>query len=572
MQEKLELVDGRLLDLEGWRADTEAAAGVQDHSDADSRNSIDSKIEAIERLNDIEARLDVLESVLPSFAHPWELEVVMLPWGKDLQGIWVSPPRCDENGEHNLSRRFGTLESWNRTSSSGPRSFTNQDDVDDDHVGWMPTWSMVAEDGLIPKAPGPNSVIFRRLQSRGLVRKVSITDCGASHIWDAVMDAFHAFLVQNAAQSDRFTSIFADSQGVKQPILPLRKVRRSPYLRFLGSHEMLSSALWDFAFLKSGILMKVNGSYRLYVTTSDAYAQTDVCHWSWSSIRDLPREPDQHGLMGSERPNGRNFDYSASDERCWGRHPILDRVPSSQPSSPSSDEESEIGTTRMRAPRSFDDRTPSRRLSSPIPSMANTQGTRLQSVSARATTERTPMPSSSKRSYASFEDSRLHQKRRRTSKSAETERRLSRLTPRWSSEPESHVLPPIDAQHDSVHEMEDGGPQFAYATPHSNSVAAFYVDDGGDTERDSDVDVRLRCTLPSSSDSEAEWEGVDDEELPTVSSARFSDGESVVQSVGGEGVAGSSLKGQMMSSGGEDSDDDMYDDIDEGLTIYDARL
>ena len=52
-------------------------------------------------IESIKDRLDVLESTtLPTSLKPWEIEVVLLPWGPELRGIWFSPdePMHDPQG------------------------------------------------------------------------------------------------------------------------------------------------------------------------------------------------------------------------------------------------------------------------------------------------------------------------------------------------------------------------------------------------------------------------------------------------------------------------------------------
>lgn len=551
IQEKFELVDGRLLDLETWRTDAQPQSEHDNVYDKQHESSL-VDYEASQRLSDIEERLNYLEEVFPSYACPWEIEVVLLPWGESLRGIWSTPPEIDETHRARPNR---TSDEWNGLASPKKASIA----YTSEGVCWMPTWSMIAEEGLVPKAPGPNSVVFRRLQSRGLVRKVAITDGGAHNIWRSISNGFNTFLVGNSARGRSLSAALPDSQGLRQPIIPLRKVRGSPYLQFLATHEMVTPSLWDYTFLKSGVLMKIKGSYRLYCTTPDAYVQADGGQWSWSRLQEW--HPQQEARLAAEKGREDELDFETTDRdfHCWNRHPVFDAEPA--PSSPSS---SFISSTRSetQSPVESDDnysRPASAALQQPTSSSQRVLG-----ASSPSSTKFADLASqSSKRGLLSLEESQ--QKRRRTSRSVEAERRLARLTPRWSSEPESPRTPEGDGSSISPTAASmHAGLQFAYATPHSNNAAAaLYLEAGGDTEADSDSAMVSGDSL---SESENEWEGVVDDELTAGGIV-----EETVEGYDDGDEADSSPKSSMMSSGEEDVDED-YDNLDDGLTIYEAHL
>ncbi|KAH0392809.1 hypothetical protein KCU89_g13073, partial [Aureobasidium melanogenum] len=96
VHEKFELLDGRLLEMEYWRKDIDArlqqSKMALENSQA-STSSQDLKTRAgskalLSRVSDVEDRLADLESAQPSYANPWEIEVVLLPFGRTLKGVW----------------------------------------------------------------------------------------------------------------------------------------------------------------------------------------------------------------------------------------------------------------------------------------------------------------------------------------------------------------------------------------------------------------------------------------------------------------------------------------------------
>lgn len=572
IQEKFELVEGRLLDLEGWRTDNQA----QDDADGDTLDEspcddslVETNPETSQRLTDIEERLGWLEGMNPSYSCPWEFEIVLLPWGEKLRGIWVTPPESDASESSTPEQVSGH---W---SSLPPPAKEPSDPSSNEGSGlplsWAPTWSMVTgRGGLVPKAPGSNNVVFRRLRSRGLVRTASVTECSAHHIWNVIYGVFRSFLVKDAVHGNRLASVLPDYLGLNQPLVPLRKVKRVSVLNFLDGHEMVTPSLWDFAFLKS-VCMYSRGTYRLYVTTPDSYVQPGPGPWSWSwtRLRELSPVHDPKDTIKSEPLDDEAVDLAASEEQCWNHHPVLDH---SEDSSLSFSSNNYGWSSRSQSPVEPSSQCLPGAESSPListPFTPRAAAKRLrQSVSVSELAERTLPSSSSKRCIASFEDDALYQKRRRTSVNQLT---THPPTPRWSHEPNSPSTPDSEVETgssrpDSVHTAAYGGPQFAYATPHSNSIAAYYLDAGGDTEPDSDSE-------DLASESENEWEGMAEDEQDND---EVDDGGSPTEEQDEESYtdldAGEDRFGSMMISAGEEDADDIYDDVDDGLTIYEAHL
>lgn len=522
IQQIFEVVDGRLMDLETWRADENSRIDC-DHAHGVQADSLQSD-EASQRVADIEDRLQYLEGAFPSYSYPWELEVVLLPWGESLRGIWVKPQQEPSNPTPEPKEWTGLP-----SQTSGSYAYNSEG------VCWMPTWSLLAEDGLTPKAPGPNSVIFRRLRSCGLVGKVTITDGGSHHIWSSITSVFSPFISANMIVHAGITSALPESQGLKQPIIPLRKVKKSSQLQFLATHEMVSPALWDFNFLKSGVLMKVKGSYRLYCTTPDAYVQADHGQWSWARLQKWhPPSGDVCAETTIESP------------RCWEPHPILDQ--DSAPSSPSSRQDESTRGGYQSSIGSDDDDI---QLGSSPPQASSSTREFVMNSSFPIFSKDAGESMSTKRCLSYLEDDTRHHKRGRYSKPVEAERYL---TP-WSSEPESP--PAAEGETGSVScgaESPYTGPQYGYATPHSHSAAQYYLEAAGDTEADSESDASMQSGH-SDNDSEKEWEGVVDDDVMVQdgSSEKMMDMEDAVLN---DDVEELDTKSDIFSPGEEDADKD----------------
>jgi hypothetical protein len=101
--------------------------------------------------------------------------------------------------------------------------------------------------------------------------------------------------------------------ALSAPFMPLRKAYGSSKLQFLTKPEMVTSALWTWDFLVSGVVMKASGGVkRLFITHREAYVQTETTAWTWDSLRKLPRVASDLDAV---------FDGA---EPYWEEHPILD--------------------------------------------------------------------------------------------------------------------------------------------------------------------------------------------------------------------------------------------------------
>jgi hypothetical protein len=315
-------------------------------------------------LDNIKERLDVLEAAAPpTLLQPWEVEVVLLPWGPDLKGIWFSPeePMHDvaktttQNSEEwtqaHTSKTTTGLPFLGRDTDSSPypgaRNSVRASLPGQSENGWssqdISNWaSGSSDDWLFPKACGSNNLVYKRLRSRGFVRDVTFRGSSARDIQEALSHAFSdVFDYLQYDDSDENPMISA-YPGLRAPYIPLRKVLKESRLRFLTPAEMSSSALWNAQFLSAGVMMRVSGGKkRLYVTVREAYTQQVdrnefvVMEQSWPELRQLPRyQPNQDSQMeGNDEQCQAHVPEADAKEACWQFVETYDAPPASVHSS-----------------------------------------------------------------------------------------------------------------------------------------------------------------------------------------------------------------------------------------------
>jgi hypothetical protein len=585
VQDKFEHYDDRLLDFEQWRSERDqereleqakrsedsqksssskrrrllpnessyssfSSSGSFDsaaamHAEAAVLATVATNLELEPRFEALETRVQDLENAsMPSFARPWEVQVVLLPWGSELRGIWFTSSEATQQSQRSTLQD----EEW-----TGPRPVPKASFQSSASKAWttesIEAWAEEAQDWLSPKACGPSGDVFQRLASRGLVRDLTFTGSGSKHIWDTINSAFLKVLpVDSPAES----GMSDEYQGLRVPFIPLRKVRKSTRLRFLSSAEMITSATWTADFLESSALMKVNdGQRRLYITTPHSYLQTGSEGWTWKSLQRLAARDDR-GEVQSHR-----IRRNVAIEACWSYNDRLDYVPSlhssfgshvSRRSQGDPAEQKKLHHQPM-SPLS-DARTLHQRTSSLPASEAPTTAIKRR-VASSGTSDIAP---------ASSDPADLvSNKRPRLSVSPEAERRGVGITPRLSREPPSPFhsdINMIDSRSPGVlsssRAMPRGTTPFAYATPHSNSnymgVAELMGCGDGDTEIGTDL---LGAT---SEHGDEEWQGVGD----FVEGAQ----EDVIDEDDNDDQS-------MISDEDDDSElDDTSVDEDEGYTIY----
>ncbi|KAH7091243.1 hypothetical protein FB567DRAFT_269616 [Paraphoma chrysanthemicola] len=319
-------------------------------------------------IDTIKDRLDVLEAAaLPTAFQPWEVEVVLIPWGRDLRGIWFSPDepmhdtsrmttqdseewtqarnsRQGQDGRPLQSKDQVTLRDLDSSPQLGPQNLARGPVFSDNESGWssqaISDWaSGSADDWLFPKACGSNNLVYKRLHSRGFIRNITLRSASARELQGTLSHAFGDLLEHLSYSNQDEDVVVAAYPGLKASFIPLRKVHKESKLRFLTPAEMSSSALWTAQFLTSGIMMRVSGGRkRLYVTQREAYIQhsDDLgSTWTWQELRQLPRfQPDKDSQMeGNDAQCQPQVPEADAKETCWQYIEAYDAPPASVTSS-----------------------------------------------------------------------------------------------------------------------------------------------------------------------------------------------------------------------------------------------
>ncbi|RMY75693.1 hypothetical protein D0863_02421 [Hortaea werneckii] len=541
IQDKFENFDGRLLDLEHWRSDYEREreneqASVESSKQENSKKrrllptesgsfasdgSFDSaaaaqteaavlatlaaNAETVPRIEALENRMTDLENdAMPSFTRPWQVQVVLLPWGSDLHGIWFS---AMDATNHSMKSSQQASDEWSGAQSLPKLSFQSAT-----AGAWttesIQAWANETEEWLSPKACGPNGMVFQRLASRGLVQDVTFHALDSRHILNTLAAHFEGILPSEALE---MSEQMPNYQGFQESFVPLRKVRKSSRLRFLSPSEMITSAIWNASFLDSSVMMKVNdGQRRLYITTPEAYTQSCDNGLSWPSIRRLP-------LFDATGEEEAAQATSAVIEACWTYNDQLDRPASARSSFTSN----EFDSSPPGHGSSYDSM---KGISQPISprSEARTLRYRTMSLPDSSSTGQQSCNPVSKRRVASFESGTtvpvsnrefmepVSFKKRRISKTPEAEHKGVGFTPRWSREPPSPFTsePHVEIYSQGAASARRGATPFAYATPHSNTVC---VGKPGFLRGDGDTEADTEMGQPQSEHGEEEWHGVEED-------------------------------------------------------------
>jgi hypothetical protein len=299
-QRQFEMMDGRQLELEHRMDDHDRLHQTidQDHSTNSfprrrlvnvmesftSNHSIQSNtsstllVAAIDRnemeteMEGIKSRLDVLEAAaLPTSTTPWEVEVILIPWGRELRGIWFSEDESmhdhtkatTQDSEEWTQMRMKTGQTSERVTDSSPApaarlSLRNSMPFSDTESGWssqaISDWAAGStDDWLSPKACGGTNQVYKRLRSRGFVRDVTLRSASARDIQVTLSNAF-SDLLEYLKYTDEDEDPFVQAHpGLRASFVPLRKVHKESKLRFLTPSEMASSALWTAQFLGAGV-------------------------------------------------------------------------------------------------------------------------------------------------------------------------------------------------------------------------------------------------------------------------------------------------------------------------------
>ncbi|KAF2005916.1 hypothetical protein P154DRAFT_518161 [Amniculicola lignicola CBS 123094] len=660
VHQQFELYDGRLLELEHRMDDHDRVhqaidadqssnsqrrrrfAAVTDsfgsHHSLQSTTSSALIVAAIDRkefeveFEGIKDRLDVLEAAaVPTSMNPWQVEVILLPWGRELRGIWfnIDEPMHDptkgvtQDSEDWTQRAKSVQQTGQSTLILGPPGLekTNGSSVhskgsfpqSDAESGWssqaISDWAAGDLDELLsPKACGSNNLVYKRLQSRGFVRDVTLKGSSSREIQSTLSTAFVD--IMNYYNEDDEHSTLDAYPGLRAPFIPLRKVIKESRLRFVTKAELASSALWDAHFLASGIMMKVSGGKRrLYVTHREAYLQPsedNVHEWTWPQIRQLPRyQSDPNSQMeGNDDHCQPKVPEADAKEACWAFFEAYD-----PPASSNSSFNSHHSVQIVMRPADRQWRrsiTPSSILRNkqlhPISPLSENHPRRLSHTRNRTMSssliEQATQGSSKRRlnsspvkpSSAPHVASRvpsvpiIRPKRRRVANSSSPKPQVEppqdaqvtiwNNTPRRSREPPSPFFssqPQLARTSSDVTNRSERsaaiigkGTPFAYATPHSgpmNGRERAFSGSGnepGDTEVDDDGEFE--------DDGEKSWRGVND--------TNGEDSDAQVDAEEDEQESTSSADDSGFGSEDEDDDDDLgpaFDDED-GDEIFDTLL
>lgn len=499
LQDRFEAIDGHICELHARYEELERQRVVERSEDASETVRL-SGCHVEEKVDFLEQRVQRLEHTSsPSRVEPWELEVIFLPWGRELRNIWVT--------NNDVDSRVATM----------PASATAMQDWRQDSTNW-----------LFPRACGPtgrlSGIVYARLQSRGLVQSITVTSNGARALQEQLATAFAGFVPHLKlfhSSSYMVPSKGAGSEGssylgLQVQFVPLRKIHKSSRLRFLSTAELATPTLWTCDFLDASVFMKIPsiGLRRLFVTQPSAYLQpsgnaSGHHDWSWQRLRELPRV--RHSKVDSLPET---VDEADAREDCWKWNSRLDPPLSASTSFMSSDAipdewrpASSAETLVHKHGFIIDDDIP----------------TGLHDIVTRQVPVTPTSGNSAKHSLSQHMQTDYSRKRRRFS----THNLMTAAppTPRRSHEPpspgtigmflasrSSQALTSRPGELDGG--TSEGGAALAYATPHSNTIKRRAEEpDSGTDQDDWEADVASSAAHVGVKANEEVWEGVDGDEL-----------------------------------------------------------
>ncbi|KAK6217445.1 hypothetical protein QIS74_07559 [Colletotrichum tabaci] len=464
--------------------------------------------EILGQIESLQAQISQLQSLLPTTARPWEIEVVFLPF--PLKKIWQELLDFKSDGP-------SSLDEWtqmpNTMSSATLRA----------QSPFCAEWADPGHDyeWLMAKACSPMSIINKRLESRGLVRTISVKGSDARSVQAAMHAAFgttFSELSDSSRSTSRQRSLDSKTSrflGLQQPWVPLRKIHKDSRLRFLTPAEMITPAIWDVSFLNSVIMR--SSEPRLFITQPDAYLQDLPAYesgWNWQRLREISRfYPDLHATVPE----------ADAREDYWVWNDQLDETPSAQsslsirqagqrvPASPSLHQIAMQSSMRSSSPMMNRGQTPAReRRASKLPY--------IRTASLPPAVPATFSPSQQiKRRVSSFGQQRaaIHMRISPPNISTAYKRRRTRSpsrplnTPRWtiSPSPMPGVIP-SEERHPSTRGIT---PHY-YATPYSNAPltetrprGSGGIVDGSPTEDDENLDPDYGSTNTYDDDEESNY-------------------------------------------------------------------
>jgi hypothetical protein len=398
--DRLDLFDGRITEVEGsieeltkWRTNLEEDVSSTDRlkeygqanraqvslgSEVSLRSNSPSvmitaalgRTDAYNHLQTLEARVASLEAgSMPSLRQPWTVEVILLPWGRNLRGLWYPAehfpnPRSQQDIGEDFNQSNRPVESSQelRTQRKSTTSRTLWNNAA------IQKWATDTDTWLMAKACGPNSTVYKRLKSSGCIQQVSICGGSAKDIETALESALGKTLnvLENHAGSQLGPSSVHGGQnhqslslplGLGARFVPLRKQYKVSRLQFLNNSELTSSTIWNAEFLQSGAMMNPHkGLKTLYLTTRESYLQSARTNasWNWHDLKELSLSRQAEARKASsaiQLPGEEELDG------CWQWDPRLDPALSTDSSfqSHGTGEASSSSQSRMSHPVSDED-------------------------------------------------------------------------------------------------------------------------------------------------------------------------------------------------------------------------
>ncbi|KAL6863938.1 hypothetical protein J3F83DRAFT_744024 [Trichoderma novae-zelandiae] len=321
LEEKVEDIERRILDdsfLGHHNAQDDAAtpSAASVSSSTVSRQGHSDGVRV--QLRSLQTQVNKLRSAIPCLEHAWEVEVVFLPF--PLKRVWRQmhqfnvDPSVDGGGD----------------SSQSPNAHSPFRLRDASHA--LEDWRAAQGcdwEWLLPRACNDQSIIDRRLRSRGLIKKIKVTGPDARNVSTAMRAAFGNVLrdMHMYARHQSPGLRAPESMGLQSAWIPLRKVHKDSRLRFLSPEEMLTPALWDVQFLNS-VRMEA-AEPRLFVTHPGAYLQDLKAYdsgWTWQRLKEEVPPACADDAESQEAP-----DSARSKRECWAWNENLDADPIVQP-------------------------------------------------------------------------------------------------------------------------------------------------------------------------------------------------------------------------------------------------
>ncbi|KAI5788491.1 hypothetical protein EDC01DRAFT_660327 [Geopyxis carbonaria] len=230
------------------------------------------------RLVDIEA------SGPPTAMRPWDIEIVMIPPSPLLQGAWIDSSTSVASTQY-------------ESSEIGP-----------------PTTAMarsaIPPTGVMPRSFPPNCKAYKRLFSRGFIRRLHIIGPTAKEVSVAIEASFQGLIdwcssftaSQEPIKSPRSDASSGSSQHTarnrrssKHSWQPLRKIYKQVALEYLPTSDISTPALWTVDYLKVNCMMRSRQRKVVYIMPT---VPTSV-HITWDDIKALPRFRDHDEVTGA---------------------------------------------------------------------------------------------------------------------------------------------------------------------------------------------------------------------------------------------------------------------------------